>query len=74
MVTSKNLGYLGSWIGSYFLKQKYIEAKSIYWYLAHSNTIVIGVIRHLLSPTMIHVDVSYSPKCKEFFFFVRFRI
>lgn len=29
MVTSKNLGYLGSSIGSYFLKQKYIVAKSI---------------------------------------------
>ena len=29
MVTSKNLGYLGSSIGSYFLKQKCIVAKSI---------------------------------------------
>ena len=33
MVTSTNLGYLGS----YFLKKKYIEAKSIWWYSAYSR-------------------------------------
>ena len=41
-------------LGSYFLKKKYIVAKSIYWYSAHSlckpayHYIAVGVIKHVL--------------------------
>ena len=42
MMICTNLSYLGSYIGSYFLKKKYIVAKSILkWYSAHSCSLCI---------------------------------
>ena len=61
MAIGTNLGYLGSYV---LKKKKYIAAKSnisTYFYLA------VGVIRHLLGRIM-NVDLSYLPKCTEFFF------